>query len=80
MASTFLHEDKPQSSDERAGDRPPFCTQCGEEMWAMSVSTIITDKGVDGTYKYECKRCGGSTKVHRHSDHAGDLSIVPDFR
>jgi hypothetical protein len=32
MASTFLHEDKPQSSDERAGDRPPFCTQCGEKM------------------------------------------------
>jgi transcription elongation factor Elf1 len=80
MAFTFLHENKPQPSDERAGDRPPFCTQCGEEMWAMSVSTIITDKGVDGTYTYECKHCGGSTKVHRHSDHAGDLSIVPDFR
>ena len=46
----------------------------------MSVSTIITDKGVDGTYTYECKHCGGSTKVHRHSDNAGDLSIVPDFR
>jgi hypothetical protein len=80
MASKFLHEDKPQSPDERAGDRPPFCTQCGEEMWAMSVSTIITDKGVDGTYTYECKHCGGSTKVHRHSDNAGGLSIVPDFR
>ena len=46
----------------------------------MSVSTIITDKGVDGTYTYECKHCGGSTKVHRHSDNAGGLSIVPDFR
>jgi len=77
MASTFLHEDKPQSPDERAGDRPPFCTQCGEEMWAMSVSTVSTDKGVDGTYKYECKRCGGSTKVQCHSDNAGGLSIVP---
>ena len=45
----------------------------------MSVSTIITDKGVDGTYTYECKHCGGSTKVHRHSDNAGGLSIVPVF-
>ena len=80
MASTFLHEDKPQSPDERGGDRPPFCTQCGEEMWAMSVSTVSTDKGVDGTYSYECKHCGGSTKVNCHSDNPGGLSIVPDFR
>jgi hypothetical protein len=49
-------------------------------MWAMSVSTVSTDKGVDGTYKYECKRCGGSTKVQCHSDNAGGLSIVPGFR
>ena len=79
FAMSFVHEHKPQSPDELAGDRPPFCTQCGEEMWIMSVSTIITDKGVDGTYTYECKHCGCSTKVSRHSDQAGDLPIAPDF-
>src|ERR1035437_5264170 len=44
VASTFLHENKPQPSDEVAGDRPPFWPQCGEVMWTMSVSTIITDR------------------------------------
>ena len=61
----FLHEHKLQSPNELAGDRPPFCTKCEVEMWIISVSTIITDKGIDGTYVYECKHCGRSTKVHR---------------
>jgi hypothetical protein len=34
MASTFLHEDKPQSPDERAGDRPP------RALWLFSLVTI----------------------------------------
>jgi DNA-directed RNA polymerase subunit RPC12/RpoP len=79
MVSTFLHEDKPQPPDELAGDRPPFCAQCGEEMWTQSVSTIVTDNGVDGTYTYECKHCGAKAKVHRHSVHADHLAIVPDI-
>jgi hypothetical protein len=77
MSSTFLHKDKPRPPDDLTGDRPPICTQCGEEMWLVGVSTIMTDKGVDGTYAYECKHCGRSTKVRRHSDHAGDLPIAP---
>jgi transcription elongation factor Elf1 len=79
MASTFLHEDKPQPPDELAGERPPSCARCGEEMWTVSVATVVTDAGVDGTYTYECKNCGASTKVRRHSDRAGDLAIAPDF-
>ena len=57
----------------------------GWKLWThqgaeFSLPGLSTDKGVDGTYKYECKRCGGSTKVHCHSDKPGGLSIVPDFR
>jgi transcription elongation factor Elf1 len=64
----FLHEDRPRPPDELAADRPLSCAQCGEEMWTVSVSTIVTDKGVDGTYTYECKHCGATAKVRRHSD------------
>lgn len=46
-------------------DWPPFCTKCEAEMWIISVSTILTDKDIDGTYVCECKHSGRSIKLHR---------------
>ena len=79
MTTTFLHEDKPQPPDEVAADKPPFCGQCGEEMWMVSVVRTITDDGIDGTYTYECKYCGGRRKIHRHAERDEAVPITPDI-
>ena len=57
MSMTFLHDDKTKSPDE-IGDVPPLCEQCGIETWLTVVDKTITDSGIDGTYRYECKTCG----------------------
>ena len=77
MTTTFLHEDKPLPPDQLGTDKPPICSWCGTEMWMLSVDKVITDAGIEGTYRFECKLCGSVQAVHRHDD-ITNVAIAPD--
>jgi uncharacterized Zn finger protein len=79
MTSTFLHEDRPRSPDDVGPDKPVFCDNCGNEMWMMNVEKNVSDAGIDGFYRYECKHCGLAQTIHSHSDNPERPKIVPDL-
>ena len=47
--------------------KPQMCT-CGEEMWLMSVTSVVSDGGSQSTYKYECRNCRSAREVKRKSE------------
>ena len=51
MTTTFLHEEEPLAPDQLGADKPPICSWCGTEMWMLSVDKVITDAGIEGTYR-----------------------------
>jgi hypothetical protein len=32
-------------------------------MWLVRVTKTISDQGIDGRYRFECKNCGGVARV-----------------
>jgi hypothetical protein len=77
VTTTFLHEDKPLAPDQLGAEKPPICSWCGTEMWLLSVDKVITDTGIEGTYRFECKLCGSVQAVHRHDD-ITNVAIAPE--
>ncbi|MBV8792034.1 MAG: hypothetical protein JO237_08255 [Pseudolabrys sp.] len=66
MTTTFLHEDKSVPPDETDDVPAPLCKSCGIEMWLTVVDKTISDAGIDGIYRYECKTCGATAKREVH--------------
>lgn len=79
MVATFLHDEKPVSPDEFSSEKPPICAGCNEPMWLLRVDKTVSDKGIDGTYTFECKHCGSLQRVHSHTDRPGGIPIAPEL-
>lgn len=63
MNATFLHADKPLSSDEEAAAPPPACSGCGQPMWLTRVTRRASDDGMSDVHSYECRTCGAVKDV-----------------
>jgi uncharacterized Zn finger protein len=66
MTGNFLHTEKSNPPQDGEDEKPAACDRCGEEMWLVRVTKTISDRGIDGRYRFECKNCGSVTRVTTH--------------
>jgi hypothetical protein len=79
MSSSFLHEDRPVSQDELPAPPAPQCQRCQGEMWLIRVTKVISDRGVQGSYRFECRSCSFKETVEVRADNPAAIPIVPSL-
>jgi hypothetical protein len=73
------HDNKP-SPDTVVSAVPPTCAGCGTDMWLVKVIKTISDDGISGIYKYECRTCGSYETVREFDPRPQGCKIAPDVR
>jgi hypothetical protein len=48
-------------------------------MWLIRVTKVISDRGVQGSYRFECRSCSFKETVEVRADNPAAIPIVPSL-